>query len=823
MNKQNGLIMAALTNALLLAPLAVLRAQESVPVHNNARVVMECPYGAHAAGTNASSSGLGIPSELMTSALDGPLRDVENIVFAVRGVGGDGHWYANFGYWVYDASKMQYGAAGGRLCLLNLHSGRLTILLDDPAGGVRDPQVHYSGCKIIFSYRKGGSKIYHLYEINTDGSNLRQLTDGDYDDLEPIYLPDGDILFCSARCRRWVNCWFTQVATMYRCDSDGKNAIPLSFNIEQDNTPWMLPDGRVLFMRWEYVDRSRVQYHHLWTMNPDGTDQMVYFGNMHSGTVYLDAKPIPGSEKVVVSFSPGHGKKEHAGQITIVSPKAGPDNLKFVTRVTQDNDWRDPWAFSTNCFIAARDKKLWIIDGAGKAEPFYELSPALQHLDVHEPRPVQAHPREVIIASKTDHDEVTGRLALMDVTQGRNMEGVKPGDVKKLLVLETLPKPVNFSGTMEPISLNGTFTLPRILGTVPVEPDGSAYFEVPAGRALFFVALDDADLSVKRMQSFVSLMPGELTSCSGCHENRTETARIKSESRALKRAPSKIEPITDAPAVFDFPRDIQPILNKYCIRCHDSEHRSGKVVLTGDRGPEFSLAYASLILRNQVAHGKDGHSNIAPRLIGSSASPLMKKIAGGHHDVKVSPLEAKWIRLWIESGAPYAGTYASLGTGMVSCKMPQDVLEERCNACHEVKNKKDAEGQFKTHRELLFNLSRPEASLALLAPLSREAGGLDLCRAMTNGQISAAVSAQVFCSTNDPSYQKILTSIRKTGEHLNQIKRFDMPGFMPNMPYIREMKRFGILPATLDPKDPVDVYATDEKYWRSFWLPDPKK
>lgn len=804
---------------LLLVPLTAIRAQESASARNNARVVKECPYGAHAAGTNAPTSNLFIPSELMTSALEGPLRDVENIVFAVRGIGSDGHWYANFGYWVYDASKMQYGPAGGQLCLLNLHSRRTTILLDDPTGGVRDPQVHYNGNKIIFSYRKGGSKHYHLYEINTDGSNLRQVTDGDYDELEPIYLPDGDILFCSSRCRRWVNCWFTQVATMYRCDSDGNNIIPLSFNIEQDNTPWMLPDGRVLFMRWEYVDRSRVKYHHLWTMNPDGTDQMVYFGNMHPGTVYLDAKPIPGSEKVVVSFSPGHGKKEHAGQIAVVSPKAGPDNLSFANKVTKDDDWRDPWAFSTNCFMAARDKKLWIIDASGRAEPFYTLPDDLRHLDLHEPRAVQAHPREVVIASKTDPAEVTGRLALMDVTQGRNMEGVKPGEITKLLVLETLPKPVNFSGTMEPISLDGTFTLPRILGTVPVEPDGSAYFEVPAGRALFFIALDREDLSVKRMQSFVSLMPGELTSCSGCHESRIETARSKREATALKRAPSRIEPITDAPAVFDFPREIQPILNKYCIRCHDSEHRSGKVVLTGDHGPEFSVSYATLMLRNQVAHGKDGHSNIAPRQIGSSASPLMKKIAGGHHDVKVSPLEAKWIRLWIESGAPYAGTYASLGTGMVSCKMPQDVLEERCSACHELKNKKEADSQFRTHRELMFNLSRPEASLALLAPLSKAAGGLDLCRAVTNKH----VSAQVFCTTNDPSYQKILASIRKTSEHLNQIKRFDMPGFLPNMPYLREMKRFGILPATLDPKDPVDVYATDEKYWRSFWLPEGNK
>lgn len=780
--------------------------------------ILTVALGSSAAESNTTPAGSLIPGDRLTSSLDGPMRDVDNVVFAVRGIGKDGHWYANFGYRVDSTNNMQYGPAGGRLCLLNLRSGRTTLLLDDPGGGVRDPQVHYGGDKLVFSYRKGGTRTYHLYEINVDGSNLRQLTAGDYDDLEPTYLPDGGIMFCSSRCRRWVNCWFTQVATLHRCDGDGKNIVRISANIEQDNTPWMLPDGRILFMRWEYVDRSRVQYHHLWTVNPDGSDQMVYFGNMHAGTVYLDAKPIPGSDNVVASFSPGHGKKEHAGQITVVSPKAGPDNLNHASPVNKDNDWRDPWAFSTNCFIAARDRKLWIVDGAGRAEPFYALSDELKHLDVHEPRPIQARPREPVIAPKTSPGETTGRLALMDVTQGRNMEGVKPGEVKKLLVLESLPKPVNFSGTMEPISLDGTFTLPRILGTVPVEPDGSAYFEVPAGRPLFFVALDDADLSVKRMQSFVSLMPGEFTSCSGCHESRTETARPKGEALALKRAPSPITPIADAPAVFDFPRDIQPILDKHCIRCHDPARRSGNVVLTGDHSPWFSLGYVSLMLRNQVAHGKDGKGNIAPRGIGSSASPLMQKIGGRHHDVKVSPLEAKRIRLWIESGAPYAGTYAALGTGMVNVTMPPAILEARCDACHVPKDTKDRRDQFKTHPELMFNLSRPETSLALLAPLAKEAGGLDLCRAMSNAQISTGMTARVFCATNDPSYQKILAEIVRARDRLEQIRRFDMPGFRPNEPYIREMKRFGILPDSVGAQGPVDVYAADDTYWRSFWL-----
>ena len=181
----------------------------------------------------------------------------------------------------------------------------MTTILEDKEGAVRDPVVHYDAEKILFSYRKGGTPFYHLYEINLDGSDLRQLTDGPYDDIEPCYLPDGGIVFVSSRCKRWVNCWLTKVANMHRCDADGGNIRQISANIEQDNTPWPLPDGRVLYQRWEYVDRSQVDYHHLWTANPDGTGEMVYFGNLHPGTVMIDAKPIPETNKVVAIFSPG--------------------------------------------------------------------------------------------------------------------------------------------------------------------------------------------------------------------------------------------------------------------------------------------------------------------------------------------------------------------------------------------------------------------------------------------------------------------------------------------------------------------------------------
>jgi hypothetical protein len=755
----------------------------------------------------------GAPPPLLEEALAGPMADVEDVVFAVRGLGSDGHWYANFGYRVNDPEHMEYGPPGGRLCRLNLRTGRLQVLVDDPRGGVRDPCVHYDGQRIIFSWRRGDSRQYHLYEIGADGTGLRQLTDGAYDELEPIYLPDGDLVFCSSRCNRWVQCWFTQVAILHRSDGQGRNVRPISANVEQDNTPWVLPDGRLLYMRWEYVDRSRVKFHHLWTVNPDGTGQMAYYGNQQGGTVMLDAKPIPGTEKVVSIFSPAHGRREHAGAVTIVGPDAGPDAPTAVRRVSREDDWRDPYPFSEDCFIAARGRGLYVMDGQGRAEAFYTLPADLARMEVHEPRPLAPRPREPVIPPRTNLSAPTGRLILADVTHGRNMDGVKPGEIKTLLVLETLPKPVNFSGTMEPISLDGTFTLPRVLGTVGVEEDGSAYLEVPALRPLFFVALDARGLSVKRMQSFVSVMPGETTACVGCHENRTDTARLKPQLAALRRPPSRIEPIVGVPQVFDFPRDIQPILDRHCTGCHDYEKFAGRAVLTGDRGPTYSHAYVTLLSRGQVAHGRDAMGNHPPHTIGSSASPLMQMIDGSHYDVKVTPLEAETVRLWIESGVPYPGTYAALGTGMVSVNVgPEDVA--RCAACHRealVWRKGEPKSPFKTHAELLFNLSRPEKSLVLLAPLAREAGGLGLCEA------GKGSPRPVFADSRDPDYGRLLARIAAAAGELDRIRRFDMPGFRPNEHYVREMKRFGILAPHLGPGDPVDPYATDLAYWQSFW------
>ncbi len=787
---------------------------------------------------------------LLTRFQKGSMSGVDEIVFAVRQPGKDGHWYANFGYYAESAKKLLYGD-GGRLCRLHLQTGKVVTLLDDPAGGVRDPIVHYDATRILFSYRKGGTPNYHLYEINVDGSGLRQLTDGPYDDIEPTYLPDDRLLFISSRCNRWVNCWLTQVASMYVCDQNGNDIRPISANIEHDNTPWLLPDGRVLYQRWEYVDRSQVNYHHLWTSNPDGTMQTVFYGNMHPGILMIDAKPIPNSRKVVAIFSPGHGRKEHAGALTLVDPAGGPDDLDQTKTILKDPIYRDPWAFSEQAMMVARETEILLVDGQGSSQVIYRLadSDRKKGLHCHEPRPLMPRKREPMIGSRVALNKPTGRLVLSDVNIGRNMQGVKPGEIKKLLVLETLPKPINYTGGMDPLTYGGSFTLERVLGTVPVESDGSAYMELPALRGLFFVALDADDMAVKRMQSFLTVQPGEVTSCIGCHEQRTQSVPPRSSLLALQRPPSQIEPVSDCPDVLDFPRDIQPILDRVCVDCHGYQRtdrggpRDGGVLLTGDHGPMFSHAYFTMTVKNLFTDGRDRpESNLPPRAIGSAASRILGMMDGSHFGATATKRERKIVRIWTEVGAPYPGTYGALGGGAIggyyqnklvntdtnwpTTGRAAAVMKQRCAECHRgqtslplaMSDELDIsfwyfdiqDPRLRFSRHILFNLSRPAKSLILLAPLSQAAGGWGLCRTKQDQP------ATVFEDTDDPGYQKLLAMVAAGKANLEKIKRFDMPGFQPPRPYVREMVRYGILPPD-QMGQAVDSYRLDRQYWRSLW------
>lgn len=829
----------------------------------------------------------------------------DEILFAVRKPSIDGHWYGNISYYSFDDNSYTFPkGSGGALRVYNLKTKETRTVFEDPEGNIRDPQLHYDGKRIVFSYLPAGTNHYSLYEINIDGTNLRRLTgwekeleepggrekygmrtDG-WDDIEPSYLPDDSIVFCSSRVNRYVQCWVSQVATVHRCDPDGANVRELSCNAEQDNTPWPLANGQIAYMRWEYIDRNHLAFHHLWTMNPDGTKQMIYYGNLNPGGVFLDFKPVPDSGKTVGVFSPGHGMREHYGRIVLFSPLYGPDAPEGVEYISKTNDFTDPWAFSEEHFLAASRQKIVLLDGEGNVTPIYELpkEDAEAGYWIGEPRPVMERPREPIIADQTNPEKTTGTFVLSNIYRGRKMGDLKPGTVKELLIYEVLPKPINYSGAMSEMSSGGAFAVERLLGKVPVSEDGSAYFNAPALRSLFFVALDENGHCVKRMHSFTSVAPGEKNSCIGCHEDRSEAPTqddgIRLAQLTRYTRPVDPEPVDGVPDIIDYMRDVQPILDKHCLECHNPDWEDGGFNISGHWAPLYTIGYQQMSWRklfgdNRVIlpYAQHERSNFDPYEIGTGSSRLLKLIEEGHGDCNVPEAEQKIIRYWLDSGATYAGTYACNSHGSIGHYVMnvnsrddrdwpelaayEDVLTRRCDECHAPNEEAKKFGSYtqpaqfyvlyypydvhqknifiarsmaqdggRFNRHMIFDLSYPEQSKVVRGPLSKDSGGLGVCEEKSG--------KTVFADKSDPDYQKILDYVARGRRYIiEENNRFmmvhDSPNngedcpkrFVPRADYARELKRYGILPPDWDVNAPLDPYEVDLKYWESVQYKPP--
>lgn len=750
----------------------------------------------------------------------------ERMVYCARSPHrGGGHFYESIGY-NGPSGEYTYATRGGRMAIWDLREDTHTDLLVDEGGAVRDPCVSWDGKKILFSYRRSGTHDYHLYTIDADGGNLTQLTDGEWNDIEPIWVPDGGIVFTSTRCHRWIPCFEAEVTNLHRCDADGSNIRMISSNVETETAPWMLPDGRIVYMRWEYTEKDRAVFHNLWTVNPDGTNHQILFGNEKTlPDVWNDPKPVPGTDQIVF-VAHNHGGAQKRGHIGVVDQLGGPNDhrrIRYLTPPYRSTNlrWRDPFPVTKDLILAARGPRMVVIDQDGHEATIFELDD--KELLLSEPRNLAPSQRPRELPHRTDYDKASGTFFISDVYRGRHMEGVKRGDVKDLLIIEELPKPIHHVGHTEPLMYNGTFMLERVLGTVPVEADGSVYFNAPPLRSLMFVLRDRDGLSIKRMQSFATLMPGEVAGCAGCHEPRTEVPLASGYPMALSRPPSEIRPFGDhVPDVYHYPRDIQPILDRNCLPCHSDEKRRGGTVLDGDMEMWFTQSYVTLQARDQIGVGHMAlRANMPPRSIGSSASGLVRKMREGHHGVKPTPEEIETVMLWVDSAGVWAGTYGAVNTthaaNLHRDPFMKDLIQRRCSDCHKVTGY-DIEGHVLLRTDSpnfgpdsnekygsRYNLSNVEKSLLLRAPLPKSAGGLGLC------------SEMVFKTRDDPDYKATLAHLTAKRDKA-LYNRCDVEGARPLPSYVREMTRQGLLPVDFDiDRDPWDPFALDRAFWESFW------
>jgi cytochrome c553 len=320
------------------------------------------------------------------------------------------------------------------------------------------------------------------------------------------------------------------------------------------------------------------------------------------------------------------------------------------------------------------------------------------------------------------------------------------------------------------------------------------------------------------MHSFFSIMEGETTSCVGCHEHRTRAPREKydfSTLQAVNRAPDTITPVPGTPQIFDYMRDIQPIWDKHCVKCHNMEKYAGQLALISDLNPAYNVSYSNLVRKRGMLD--IGSSGNRPAYDGGTAdSQLYEVLAEGHKNVKLSEQEMRMIRTWIDASATFAGSYAAIGDASRDNRVPKDldysVIEETCHECHGYKGKW-LKGREMRREAYYFNTTRPEKSLLLLAPLTKEAGGLGLCMRKIEGSREKE-PAKVFASKGDPKYEELRKFTLEVVDRYDDRKRWFQEGYVPRDFYIREMKRFGALPEDFDPEtDEMDPWETDKRYF----------
>ena len=643
-------------------------------------------------------------------ALANPLMDFDRLLFVKRVPTSYSHLVMQYYGW--------RARPGGGLFVLEDpgRSLRCRDILDGrlSSGNVLEPRLSYDAKRIVFSFVDGaGSEFdakqilndtdegfYHIWEVNVDGSDLRQITSGPYDDLMPAYLPDGRIVFSSTRRRGYARCFGGQfsrrwhVYTLHRVDSDGGNLRTLSFHDTNEWFPTVSNRGHVLYARWDYIDRDAVTHQNLWSTRPDGTDPIAVWGNAtETPHCTFQLQPIPGTGKVVFTASAHHSIA--GGSIAIVDPAVANNGQEAITRITPEipfpeAEGRDikeyytaPWPLSEKYFLVgysptplvwepgANGKNalgVYLLDVFGNRELIYR-DPEIGSTN---PCPLIARPKPPVVPSALPADAPpTGEMVLADVYQG--LGSVPRGTIKSLRVVQIFPKTTNVANS-PPVGSAREENGRAILGTVPVEADGSARFLVPAGKPLLFQVLDEDGLAYQIMRTVTYVQPGERISCVGCHENRMSAPTEPfAQLAALGRAPSKIDPGRLGGRPFSYVEIVQPILDEHCVECHGTKDPDGDIDLTSTPHAGFTKSYVSLTgdvdFWGSGTNPENAAKALVPRFGGRNrvqvtppggsysarGSRLMRLLREGHEDVTLTADEIRSLGAWIDSNAIFYG------------------------------------------------------------------------------------------------------------------------------------------------------------------------
>ena len=599
----------------------------------------------------------------------------------------------------------------------------LTENLFDAPGNVVRPMISHDGRRVLFSWcryyptlsqernklAKGNvpeDAFYHVFEMNIDGTGLRQLTRGKYDDFDARYLADNRIVFLSTRRGQAIQCGQQSasattaspalpdcyvrcgggasrpvaVYTLHTMDGDGSNLYAISPFEMFEWTPAISHDGSILYSRWDYIDRHNMPYMGLWAINPDGTNSRLVYGNFtKSPHCSFEPRPIPNSHKIVFTASAHHAQT--MGSLVLFDPRKGNEGSEPLTRLTPEvvfpeiegwptSYYANPWPLSEDLYLVSwspkpigRQSNINAPNALGVYLFHVEGTLELLHRDPDistcYPIPIASRKRPPVYSpAPLPNDSVAGRFLVLDVQEG--LSNTQRGDVSALRIIAV---PAKTQPNMNRPVLGLTRDDPGkcLLGTVPVEADGSALFHVPAGVIVFFQALGKDGMAIQTMRSATHVQPGQTLTCVGCHESRYSAPPVK-RSLAAVRPPSRIRLGPEGAWPLRFDRLVQPVLDASCVRCHrpGSPNKAAAALdLTPKAAYRSLVAYGKPSLRDHVKRRYSQSKSLEGQCVARS-SALFAKLRGakGHHGVVLDASALERLTVWMDLYAHDIGSFS---------------------------------------------------------------------------------------------------------------------------------------------------------------------
>lgn len=589
--------------------------------------------------------------------------------------------------WMSNCSRGKGKGNGNKLQTLKLSDPEANLEpLVEPLNGafIGDICLNWDAKRVLVT-GLSDKNTWEVFEINLDKpTEFKQITPfmgADVDNVEGCYLPDGGYLFISSASMMGVPCIGGSglVGNIFRVESDLKTVRQVTFEQDQDWCPVMLANGRVLYLRWEYVDTPHYFSRILMSMNPDGSNQIEYYGsNSYWPNSMFYAKPVPNSTKFVTIvtghhgvgrmgemhvFDPKKGRAEDEGHVQQIPQRGKKFEKRYVDNLV-DNSWPKflfPYPLSEKYFLVSAKMTPQSPWGLYLVDTFDNMllikdSPSF---GIFEPTPLKEQPVPPVVASRLVEGEKDATVFLTDVYFGPGMQGVPRGSVKKLRVFY-YQYGYRGIGGHDVMGIQSSWDSKLILGEVPVYEDGSAFFRIPANTPIALQPIGEDGSAMQLMRSWLVGMPGEGVTCAGCHESQNSVTPAK-RTIAMTKPPVAIQPFQGETRPIGFKREVQPILDKYCVGCHDGQKAgapdfSDPAVPTGGR---FGKSYAALQKYIRRPGPESDYHLLNPMEYNVNTTYLYQHLRDGkHYNVRLDADSSKRLWMWVDMNAPYHATWS---------------------------------------------------------------------------------------------------------------------------------------------------------------------